>query len=85
MLDFQKLFAGKILTIDFELFDQKFTAINAGNEFTFNEEVSFNIGCKSQAEIDYYWNAMAVKKVFVFGVKISMVYHGKSILKIWNN
>jgi predicted 3-demethylubiquinone-9 3-methyltransferase (glyoxalase superfamily) len=57
--DFQKEFAGKVLTIEFELFGQRFLAINAGNEFTFNEAVSFNITCKDQAEIDYYWDALA--------------------------
>lgn len=58
LLDFQKDFAGKALAIYFELFGQEFVAINAGNEFTFNESVSFNIACKDQAEIDYYWDAL---------------------------
>lgn len=58
LLDFQEPFAGKVLVIYFELLGQSFTAINAGNEFTFNEAVSFNIACKDQAEIDYYWNAL---------------------------
>lgn len=49
--------AGKVLTIDFELNGQVFTAINAGPEFKFNEAVSFLINCKDQEEIDYYWNA----------------------------
>lgn len=58
LLDFQKSFAGKVLAIYFQLFGQDFVAINAGDEFTFNEAVSFNISCKDQAEIDYYWNAL---------------------------
>ncbi len=58
LLDFQEPLAGKVLTIYFTLFGQEFVAINAGNEFTFNEAVSFNIACKDQAEIDYYWNAL---------------------------
>ncbi len=58
LLDFQKPFAGKVLAISFELLGQEFVAINAGNEFTFNEAVSFNIACKDQAEINYYWNAL---------------------------
>lgn len=58
LLDFQKPFAGKVLTINFDLFGQQFTAINAGDEFTFNEAVSFNISCKDQAEIDYYWDKL---------------------------
>lgn len=58
LLDFQQPFAGKVLAIYFELLGTEFVAINAGNEFTFNEAVSFNISCKDQAEIDYYWNAL---------------------------
>ncbi len=58
LLDFQKEFAGKPLAIYFELMGQEFVAINAGPEFTFTEAVSFNIACKDQAEIDYYWNQL---------------------------
>lgn len=58
LLDFQKPLAGQVLAIYFQLFGQDFVAINAGDEFTFNEAVSFNIGCKDQAEIDYYWDAL---------------------------
>lgn len=58
LLDFQKDFAGKPLAIYFELFGNEFVAINAGPEFTFNEAVSFNISCKDQDEIDYYWNKL---------------------------
>lgn len=56
LLDFQKPFAGKVLTITFEILGQQFVAINAGDEFTFNESVSFSIACKDQQEIDYYWS-----------------------------
>lgn len=58
LLDFQKPFAGKVLAIYFEICGQQFTAINAGDEFTFNEAVSFNISCKDQGEIDYYWDKL---------------------------
>ncbi len=58
LLDFQKPLAGQVLAIYFELLGQEFVAINAGNEFTFNEAVSFNIACKDQTEIDYYWEAL---------------------------
>lgn len=58
LLDFQKPLAGKVLAISFELFDQQFIAINAGSEFSFNESVSFNIACKDQAEIDFYWDKL---------------------------
>lgn len=59
LLDFQKELAGKELTIEFELNGNRFTAINAGPEFKFNEAVSFSIPCKDQAEIDYYWQKLS--------------------------
>ncbi len=59
LLDFQKDLAGKELTVDFELFGQRFTAINAGPEFKFNESISFSILCKDQEEIDYYWERLS--------------------------
>jgi predicted 3-demethylubiquinone-9 3-methyltransferase (glyoxalase superfamily) len=61
LLDFQKSFAGKPLAIYFSLMGQEFVAINAGDEFTFNESVSFNIACKDQAEIDYYWQKLTAE------------------------
>lgn len=59
LLDFQRDFAGKELTIDFELSGNRFTAINAGPEFKFNEAVSFLITCENQDEIDYYWEKLS--------------------------
>src|SRR5688572_9754127 len=40
----------------FELNGKKFMALNGGNNFKFNEAVSFVVECDTQAEIDYYWN-----------------------------
>lgn len=59
LADFQKDLAGKVLTVDFELSGQHFTAINAGPEFKFNEAVSFAVYCKDQDEIDYYWEKLS--------------------------
>lgn len=59
LADFQKDLAGKVLTIEFELDGQHFTAINAGPEFKFNEAVSFAIVCDDQAEIDHYWEKLS--------------------------
>src|SRR3954466_314021 len=50
--------AGTVLTVDFELQGQRFTAINGGPEFTFDEAVSFLIECEDQEEIDYYWDKL---------------------------
>jgi predicted 3-demethylubiquinone-9 3-methyltransferase (glyoxalase superfamily) len=32
--------------------------LNGGPHFKFNEAVSFQIPCKDQAEVDYYWTAL---------------------------
>ena len=57
--DFQKDLAGKELTVEFELSGNRFTAINAGPEFKFNEAISFSIPCDDQNEIDYYWEKLS--------------------------
>ena len=57
--DFQKEFAGKVLTIEFELNGQRFIAINAGDEFKFSDAVSFSVICKDQDEIDYFWETLS--------------------------
>lgn len=50
---------GKILTGVFDLDGQQFMALDGGPVFNFNEAVSFMIGCKDQAEIDYYWEKLS--------------------------
>lgn len=50
--------AGSVMTVEFELQGQPFLALNGGPNFTFNEAVSFEIGCADQAEIDYYWEKL---------------------------
>lgn len=59
LLDFQKDLAGKELTLEFQLGENRFTAINAGPEFKFSEAISFIISCKDQEEIDYYWSKLS--------------------------
>jgi predicted 3-demethylubiquinone-9 3-methyltransferase (glyoxalase superfamily) len=51
--------AGTVLTVDFTLDGQEFTAINGGPQFTFDEAVSFAIRCADQEEIDYYWTRLS--------------------------
>lgn len=58
LADFQKDFAGKVLTVEFEILGMRFIGINAGPIFKFNEAISLMIPCKDQAEIDYYWEAL---------------------------
>ena len=43
------------MVVNFELNGQFFMGLNGGNNFTFNEAVSFVIPCKDQTEIDHYW------------------------------
>ncbi|MDB6048787.1 MAG: 3-demethylubiquinone-9 3-methyltransferase [Pseudomonas sp.] len=50
--------AGSVMSIIFQLEGQTFTALNGGPLFTFTEAVSLQIYCKTQAEIDHYWNAL---------------------------
>ena len=50
--------AGMVMTVDFELDGQRFTGINGGPEFKFDEAVSFLINCKDQDEVDYYWEQL---------------------------
>ena len=47
---------GSVLAVEFELNGQKFVGLNGGPEFKFNEAISFQIHCKDQDEVDYYWN-----------------------------
>lgn len=49
---------GTVLTIEFELFGQTYTALNGGPEFHFSEAVSLIVDCKTQAEVDAYWDAL---------------------------
>jgi predicted 3-demethylubiquinone-9 3-methyltransferase (glyoxalase superfamily) len=50
---------GSVLTVEFELDGQTFTALNGGPHFKFNEAVSFQVMCDSQAEIDDYWRKLS--------------------------
>lgn len=49
---------GTVLTVNFELDGQLFTAINGGPEFKFDEAISLLVNCETQSEIDYYWDAL---------------------------
>lgn len=50
--------AGTVLTVDFEIEGQNFLALNGGPEFKFNEAISFIVNCKTQKEVDYYWEKL---------------------------
>jgi predicted 3-demethylubiquinone-9 3-methyltransferase (glyoxalase superfamily) len=50
---------GTVMTVSFRINGQSFTALNGGPVFKFNEAISFQIFCETQAEIDYYWNRLS--------------------------
>ncbi|HEV7732912.1 MAG TPA: VOC family protein [Candidatus Binatia bacterium] len=50
---------GSVMTVAFELDGQSFTGLNGGPIFTFNEAISLQIGCDTQAEVDHFWNALS--------------------------
>jgi predicted 3-demethylubiquinone-9 3-methyltransferase (glyoxalase superfamily) len=47
--------AGMVMTVDFELEGQRFTALNGGPEFKFNEAISLLVNCDTQDEVDELW------------------------------
>jgi predicted 3-demethylubiquinone-9 3-methyltransferase (glyoxalase superfamily) len=49
---------GSVMTVDFELASQRFTALNGGPIFKFNESISFVVHCETQQEVDHYWNKL---------------------------
>ncbi len=57
--DFPSGKKGDVLSVDFTLMGQKFSGLNGGPYFKFNEAVSFTIPCENQAEVDRYWKALS--------------------------
>ena len=51
--------AGTVMTVAFELEGQAFTALNGGPLFKFNEAISFQVSCETQAEVDHYWEKLS--------------------------
>jgi predicted 3-demethylubiquinone-9 3-methyltransferase (glyoxalase superfamily) len=49
---------GSVMTVEFELDGLPMVALNGGPEFKFNEAVSLSIPCRSQEEVDYYWEKL---------------------------
>ena len=68
------------MVVNFELNGQFFMGLNGGDNFRFNEAVSFVIPCKDQEEIDHYWYKLIAdggRKACADGVKTSSDYPGK--------
>ena len=47
---------GKVFTIDFEILNQSYIALNGGALFSHSEAFSIFVNCESQVEVDKYWD-----------------------------
>jgi len=50
---------GSVMTVEFELDGQRFTALNGGPLFKFTEAISLVVSCENQKEIDYFWEKLS--------------------------
>ena len=50
---------GSVMTVLFELNGQQFIALNGGPQFKFTEAVSFSVDCKTQEEVDAFWQRLS--------------------------
>lgn len=51
--------AGEVLTIDFEIDGQPFTALNGGPQFTITPAISFTVGRKTVQEVEALWDKLS--------------------------
>lgn len=49
---------GSVMTIEFQLDGQEFSALNGGPHFKFTEAISLVVNCETQEEIDNYWEKL---------------------------
>jgi predicted 3-demethylubiquinone-9 3-methyltransferase (glyoxalase superfamily) len=49
---------GSVMTVEFELSGQRFTALNGGPIFKFTEALSLVVHCDTQEEVDHYWQSL---------------------------
>ena len=50
---------GSVMTIEFQLEGQDFIALNGGPQFKFSEAISFSVDCKTQEEVDEFWQKLS--------------------------
>jgi predicted 3-demethylubiquinone-9 3-methyltransferase (glyoxalase superfamily) len=56
--EIHKMPAGTVMTVEFQIEGQDFLALNGGPVFKFNEAISFQVHCKTQEEVDQYWEKL---------------------------
>lgn len=49
---------GQLLSAIFELDGHEFRAFDGGETFSFTEGISMDVACKTQEQVDKYWNAL---------------------------
>ena len=49
---------GSVMTATFEIEGREFMALNGGPMFKFTPAISFVVNCKTQDEVDDYWNKL---------------------------
>ena len=50
---------GGVMTVTFELDSQEFVALNGGPHFKFTGGISLSVECKTQEEVDAYWEKLS--------------------------
>ncbi len=51
--------AGTVMTASFNLEGLDFVGLNGGPEYKFTPAISFQIACKDQREVDYFWEKLS--------------------------
>jgi len=49
------------MVVVFDIEGQRFVGLNGGPLFKFTEAVSFQVHCKDQQEVDYYWSTLTAE------------------------
>ena len=50
---------GSVMTVVFELDGEQFIALNGGPQFKFTEAIAFSVNCKTQGEVDEFWEKLS--------------------------
>lgn len=49
---------GSVMVVEFDLDGQRFLALNGGPLFKFTEAISLVVDCRTQDEVDYFWEKL---------------------------
>ena len=50
---------GSVMIVRFELDGKEFIGLNGGPQFKFTEAISFSVDCKTQKEVDEFWEKLS--------------------------